>query len=72
MTQIFNYETKCRICGTIHNQKMSVKEINRHYGFHHNWFRKAILREVANSSQYKCYKCKKGTIQDIVSYQTKP
>lgn len=59
----WEYETKCRRCGTLIDWLFSSVEMTERINF-----MKAMVSYIQNPRAYKCQKCKKKTVQDLVSY----
>lgn len=59
----WNYETKCRRCGKLHDWWFADK-------INFDWlkFVGAMNDHLVNPRSYKCDDCKKETVQDVVSY----
>lgn len=63
-TKTYKYETRCRRCGSINNQK---DKMTQEYNLD-NWIYKHLRYLCANPIQYNCSYCKKPTVQDVVSF----
>lgn len=59
----YEYETKCRRCGNLHEWHFSTAD-------RITWmqFSDAMQDHIEHPRQIKCGKCKKETVQDVVSY----
>ena len=62
----YNYEVKCRRCGTF-----TVWHFASADNFDWMMFLKAMADHVQNPRWSECKKCKKHTIQDLVSHSPK-
>jgi hypothetical protein len=59
----YNYETKCRRCGTL--TKWHFSPANR---FSYLEFVDAMEDYIQYPRAFECSNCKKKTVQDVVSY----
>ena len=57
------YETKCRRCGTFNEWYFSDREKISLFDFH-----QAMGSYIESPRICKCERCKKHTVQDVVSY----
>lgn len=59
----YNYETKCRRCGELTDWHFSTTD-----RFTFLQFAEAMTDHIQFPRRHKCEKCKKETVQDVVSY----
>lgn len=59
----YNYETKCRRCGSLTDWYFSSAD-----RFTYMEFVEAMTDYIQYPRTYKCKSCKKETVQDVVSY----
>lgn len=59
----YNYETKCRRCGELTEWHFSSVDKTAFMDFV-----KAMIDHIQYPRPHKCKKCKKETVQDVVSY----
>lgn len=62
---LITYETKCRRCGKLHDWVFADKES---FNITLSQFITAITDKITYPRSDRCLKCKKQTVQDVVSY----
>lgn len=63
---IYVYETKCRRCGALVEWFFSDANLFSKFEFD-----KAMIDYISFPRLFDCEKCKKKTVQDVVSYEIK-